>query len=140
MFFILQNTAKYVTFQRKSHKRLHFAPSHIFSRKNLLHIKCIQRGYQKKVHNSIHGDEHKIPPLSTSVTTTPDTDQTLSSAPSSYLWALFRQTHTIPLTTKALSQTIRQPWHHTKAVTQLIVKVSMNYKFLIIHHEKYAEM
>ena len=76
-------------FKEKSHKRLHFAPPHIFSRKNLLLIKCIQRGYQKKAHNSVHGDEHKIPPLSTSVTTTPDTDQTLSSVPSSHLWAFF---------------------------------------------------
>ena len=95
-------------FKEKGHKRLHFAPPHIFSRKNLLHIKCIQRGYQKKVHNSIHGDEHKIPPLSTSVTTTPDTDQTLSSVPSSYLWAFFRKRINAS-NHKASLKTARQP-------------------------------
>lgn len=125
-------------FKEKSHKILHFAPPHIFSRKNLLYIKCIQRGYQKKAHNYVHGDEHKIPPLRRVITTTPNTCQTLSSAPLSYLWVFFRQTHTTPLTTKALSQTARQPWHHAKAVAQLIVKMSMNYKFLIIHQKKYA--
>lgn len=75
MFFILQNTAKYVTFQRKSHKRLHFAPSHIFSRKNLLHIKCIQWGYIRKkpttpftaTNTKFHRCPHPSPPLRTPI-------------------------------------------------------------------------